>query len=326
MKKMGFCFVALGVACGGTGDTSIDGGSDGSPSDSAAAPDVLSDASVPDSTTPTDASTPDGSTFNVQTVTGLVIWLKGDLSSSITTQAPDGGGTPTILEWMDQTSHHNDAKGIPESLLRNPTVKANAINTLSAVHFNKTGANAQTGNILNINNNTDNSLQWGTGDFYVAVVADFDNNPSDGAADGVGNFFSKVPLSGANVTGTAFYANVPVVNGTPTAGLTFETAVAASDLLTTATAYNNSAPHVFAIRRQSGKMDLFVDGASVANTTPQSPVDQDNVDSVAIGAQGDASALRLDGDIGEIVAVKDVLAPSDQTGIESYLKTKWGTP
>jgi hypothetical protein len=42
--------------------------------------------------------------------------------------------------------------------------------------------------------------------------------------------------------------------------------------------------------------------------------------------KGDASTFRLDGDIGEIIAAKDVLAPSDQTGIESYLKTKWGTP
>jgi hypothetical protein len=326
MKKIGFGLAALVVACGGTGDATIDGGgNDGAPSDSTT-PDVVSDVGAQDGTTPADASTPDGSTFNVQSVTGLVIWLKGDLSSSISTQTPDGGGTPFILQWTDQTSHHNDAKGLPEFPARNPTVNATAIHGLSAVHFNKTGANAQTGNMLNITNNTDNSLQWGTGDFYVAVVADFDNNPTDGATDGVGNFFSKIPINGAAVTGTAFYGNVPVVNGTPTVGLTFETATAAGDVVTTATAYNNSTAHVFAIRRQSGKMDLFVDGVSVANATPQSTVDQDNVDSVSIGAQGDANTLRLDGDIGEIIAVKDVLASSDQLGIEAYLKAKWATP
>jgi hypothetical protein len=319
MKKIALGLVGLLVACGGAGDTDIDGGSDTGTGNDAIANDSGTDAA------PIDSSTSDAPTFNVQSVVGLVIWLEGDLASSITTQAPDGGGTATILQWKDQTSHHNDAKGIPEALARNPTVKASAIHGLSAIHFNKTGANATTGNILNISNNTDSSLQWSTGDFYVAIVGDFDNNPADGPSDGVGNFFAKTPINSASITGTAFFGNVPG-NGAPTAGLVFETSAAAGDSVTTSTAYNNGAPHLFAIRRQSGKMDLFVDEVSVASTTPQSPVDQNNVFSVAIGAQGDANQVRLDGDIGEIVAVKDVLAPNDEAGIEAYLKAKWATP
>jgi hypothetical protein len=44
---------------------------------------------------------------------------------------------------------------------------------------------------------------------------------------------------------------------------------------------------------------------------------------VRIGADGDASTLRLDGDISEEMAVKGTLAASDQAGIEGYLKSKY---
>ena len=265
----------------------------------------------------------DAAPFNVQNVLGLVIWLEGDLSSSITTLTPDGGGTAGVTSWTDQTTHHNDAKGALQFLGRNPTVKANAINALSAIHFNKTGGNVNTGNMLTINENADGSLDWGTNDFYVAVVGDFDNNPSDPSTEAVGNFFSKASIGGTSVAGTSLYGNIP--GSTATTGMIFYTAAAAGDFVSTATAYNNSTAHLFAIRRQGGKLDLFVDGTSVANASP-TPVDQNNKQAIRIGADGDASSVRLDGDIGEIIAVKDVLTSSDESGIEAYLKKKWATP
>jgi hypothetical protein len=36
--------------------------------------------------------------------------------------------------------------------------------------------------------------------------------------------------------------------------------------------------------------------------------------------------VRLDGDIGEMLAVKGVLAMGDEANLDSYLKTKWATP
>jgi hypothetical protein len=324
MRKIGLVFAIFVGACGGASSDLVNGGDDGGATNDGGTGDAsTSDASVSDGGTK-DASTKDAGTIDVKSVPGLVIWLEGDLSSSLTLTAPDAGGTSVTL-WADQTTHHNDAKGAAFALARNPTVRASAIHGHSAVHFNKTGANATTGNMLTIPENSDSSLDWGTGDFYVAIVGDFDNDPTDGGtSDGVGNFFSKATLGGT-VTGTTFYGNVPG-NGSPTPGLVFFTSATLSNLVTTSTPYNNSAPHVFGIRRQSGKLDLFVDGVSLASTTPASPDDQTNVNSIRIGADGDANQVRLDGDIGEIIAVKDVLSASDQSGIEAYLKSKWGTP
>jgi len=333
IRTKSLALVTLLVACGGSGGVDIDGGNDGGGGN---------DGSVPDGSGPgndggttdggstdggsTDGGNGDGSTFNVANVNGLVLWLEGDVSTSITQSSPDAG-TQSITVWADQTSHHNDAKGLtaPQGLGRNPTVKTNAIHGLDAVHFNQGTGNV--GNMLTIADNADDSLQWGTGDFYVAIVGDFDNDPTKGANLGVGNFFSKAAVGGtSSITGVSFYGNVPATNTNPTAGLYFQTQSTVNNFASTATAYNDGADHLFAFRRQGVKLDLYVDGTSVASTT-STGIDVSTPGSgVRIGADGDATLVRLDGDIGEVIAVKGTLAGSDQSGIEGYLKAKWATP
>jgi hypothetical protein len=329
MRKIAGLIAAVVVGCGGSDAGDIANGGDAGVGDAATNDSSIADAgtndgSASDGATANDAGT-DSGTFSVSSVSNLVLWLEGNLASSITTAIPDAGASPTVTVWADQSSHHNDAKGLTAALIRNPTVKANAIHSLAALHFNKEGASPTVGNMLTIANNADNSLQWGTGDFYVAIVGDFDNDPGGAANETVGNFFSKAATVSAAIVGPSFYGNVPG-NGTPTTGLTFYTEVAVGDGVTTTTAYNDSTPHVFVIRRQGGTLDLLVDGTSVASTTPAATVDEDNSNAVRIGADGDATLLRLDGDIGEIIAVKDVLSASDQSHIEAYLRAKWGTP
>jgi len=207
-------------------------------------------------------------------------------------------------------------------------VKANAINKLSALHFDQNGGNVNTGQMLTVTDNADTSLQWGTGDFFVAVVGDFDNNTSGTQNTGVGLFYSKAVFGGINTApvGLYLYGNLPSSTVNPNAGMIFSTSNTANDFVTTKTAYNNGNAHLFAIRRRGAAIDLLVDGASVANATSNT-VDVSAVKSnVRIGADGDANFYRLDGDIGEILAVKGTLSSTDEAGLTSYLKTKWATP
>jgi hypothetical protein len=265
---------------------------------------------------------------------GLVLWLEGDVSSSITTMTSDAG-VAFITKWADQTSHHNDANGVPGNPSRNPTVKTAGINSLDVVHFDQQ-PKLQQGNMLTVNDNTDTSLQWGTGDFFVATVGDFDNTITTMTNGGVnlevGNFFSKEPfLSGSLGTpppavykGVVFFGNVP---GTvPSLGLFYGTANTAGDSITTATAYNNGSPHLFVLRRRATKIDLFVDNANVGSSTTTNPDVSNAMIPVRIGADGDANLARLDGDIGEMLAVKGALSLSDEANLVLYLRTKWGTP
>lgn len=197
----------------------------------------------------------------------------------------------------------------------------------SAIHFDQGTTNQISGNMLTILDNADASLQWGTGDFFVAIVGDYDNNPSNGQNLGVGNFFSKsLSPTSQGYTGVLFHGNVPTSTITPSLGLLFGTASVANDFVVSSTQYNNGNPHLFALWRRGAKIDLLVDGASAASST-SSGVDVSNAKTVVrIGADGDANLVRLDGDIGEIIAVKGALSQSDESGLASYLKTKWATP
>ena len=170
------------------------------------------------------------------------------------------------------------------------------------------------------------SMQWGTGDFFLIVVSRFDNNPADQNFRGVGVFFTKQ----ANVTnfpGGFLSGNVPVVgNGPANLGFDFATNGQAGNFVVTATAYNNNAAHAFAGQRIGNKLDLRVDSTSIGNST-SATIDVSNVGTpIRIGADGDASFFRLNGDIAEMIAVKGVISAQDQAGIQAYLKTKYALP
>lgn len=338
--RLGLAAAVL-AACGGSDNTVIpDSGADGAPSDATTndtgTNDIGTSDTGNDSGPVTDGGGNDGdaAAFNPGTVLGLVLWLEGDVSSSITTMVSDAG-VPKITEWADQTSHHNNAVGLTGFLGRNPSVKSGAINSLNAVHFDQQPT-AVSGNMLNITDNADTSLQWGTGDFFLAVIGDFDNTIVKNATNTnleVGNFYSKEPfLSGGSLgtpppavyTGVVFFGNLP---GTvPSTGLFYGTANTAGDSITTATAYNSGAAHLFVIRRRGAKIDLFVDNANVGSSTTTNPNVSNAGTQVRIGADGDANYARLDGDIGEMLAVKGALSMTDEANLVAYLRTKWATP
>lgn len=324
-------FFAFLIACGGTDTATIpDGSSDdtGTGNDASTGNDGATgnDGTTSNDGTLTDAPFFDtGTPFDPSKVSGLVLWLEADVGASIV-QA-----NQRVTQWKDQTTHHNDAFGSTSSSTqgRNPTVKKGQINSLDAVHFSMGQPNTSA-NMLGVPDNADKSLQWGTGDFYVAIVGEFDNDPKDsnGAQFQAGNFFSKnFSPSLSSYTGVAFYGNLPTSNNTVIAGLLFMTSNQLNDFAYTATAYNTNKPHLFGIRRQGNTIDLYVDGASVNSATATTNVDVSNANvPIRIGADGDANLLRLDGDIGEIYAVEGALSSSDQTSIQAYLKKKWATP
>jgi hypothetical protein len=331
MKTWTLC--AFLVACGGTDsaiipDASDDGGTgnDGTTGNDATGSDGAStDGTTTGDGASTDGTTIDTGTFNPANVNGLVLWLEADVSASVVQS------NGRVTQWKDQTSHHNDAYGSTQSTTqgRNPTLKGGQINGVDALHFNK-GSPNQSANILVVTDNSDKSLQWGTSDFFVAIVGEFDNDPKDtnGQNFAVGNFFSKNFSPSVNsFTGVAFYGNLPMSGNTTSTGLLFMTSNALNDFAYTATAYNDNKPHAFAIRRKGNTIDLYVDGTSINSATTTTNVDVSNASvPCRIGADGDASLVRLDGDIGEIYAVEGALSSSDQASIQAYLKKKWGTP
>lgn len=106
------------------------------------------------------------------------------------------------------------------------------------------------------------------------------------------------------------------------AGLTGATSGAA--VATYASTYNDNMPRAYAIRRTGAVVDIRVNGATVGMATQNGAVDVSSPGVGArIGADGDASYHRLNGDVAEVVACKGTMAANDLAAIDAYFKAKY---
>jgi hypothetical protein len=115
---------------------------------------------------------------------------------------PDAGDGGPVLVWLDQSGQDNNAIGVGS-----PAIDSTALNGHPAVHFNGT-----TDYLLVADKP---SLQWGTGDFTLAVVVQH-TTPND-AGTKYGAFYSKqdpgdYPYYAANASAVGYPARI---GGTP---------------------------------------------------------------------------------------------------------------
>ena len=204
--------LVLFLACGGSTDTTDDGGTD----DSGGNPDVTvgpdtgpgDDGGTTDGndTDADDGGTVDAGPFDPSSLgTNLVLWLEGD--KGVTEDTNNAGHVQT---WADQTSYHNDATGGTGNGAHQPTVNATAINGLPGVEFALPQAQNQPSQYLIVPDSA--SLQLGAGDFAIFMVAQYSNaSTGNGASQGI--FYYKV--AGNNTpTGPEFLGNAGGANNT----------------------------------------------------------------------------------------------------------------
>ena len=256
--------------------------------------------------------------FSPASVSGLVLWL--DAEKGVT-------GTTAVSAWADQSGNGNNAAQASTPL--QPTYRSAAVNGLPAIHFTALPL-TQPGNMLEVTDSA--TLQWGTGDFYVAVVARFDNAFTDGGngETATGLLFGKLPppfTMGGMAPALLLSANV-IGNVAPSEeiGLGFETMSTAGDYVVTTTPYNDGTVHLFAVQRAGLGLDLRVDGVSVGTSTSDNPDVSAVGTNVQLGAYDSGIGLRLDGDIAEVLAVSGTLSPQSRTLLEGYELSKYALP
>jgi hypothetical protein len=301
------------MACGGVGD------------DSLAISDAATDTTATDGATPTDAasdapSSPDViSTFDPKSVTGLVLWLHADIGVT-------ADNAQHVSAWADQSGNNNNATETRDGI--EPTLVAAGINAHPTIHFASVASAASTsgfqGNDLSIADSA--TMEWGTSDFLVELVARYTNDPTSLTHDAFGALYIAIygPPNASNA-GLGLYGNVWSEPGDLATSSAIEAYVWGQPSATSsATGFNNDAAHVFAIQRVGTTLSVRIDGASAGSQT---------IASTDVGKTGgrlggceNAQAQRLEGDISEVIAVKGVIAPSDLVGIESYLKNRYATP
>jgi hypothetical protein len=242
-----------------------------------------------------------------QSMSGLVLWLDG--SQGVET---DSG---IVVHWADQSGHGNDAL-LPPIAGGTPVLAAAAFGGKPAVRFNGTT------DYLVVND--DVSLQFGTGDFAVAVATRHTTSPDVGW--GVGFFYAK-PAAGS------ILSNGPMLYGNTVEHTTEAVAQLAGQQVVVKTAQsglNDGAPMVLVMRRAAhpggpvATLSIRLNGAEAGSMTGMGFM----LDASAIGQPlyigGSPDMHNIMGDIAEVIAVKGPSSVEHISAIEMYLMTKYG--
>ncbi len=320
MRTWSFSALAVIVlACGGSTDTGIDGGNDASNGNDSSIGNDSSNGN--DTGTPSDSGNTDATEASVdagpfdpsQLGTNLVLWLEG--AKGIT------GTGSNVATWADQTSYHNDASGGTGGGAHQPTVNATAINALPAVEFANATNNQQ---YLQITDSA--SLEFGTGDFAVFMVAQY-TNPATGNGASQGTFYAKI-AGNTTPIGPQLYGNAGTGTGNTLDAQIRSRIDLTDNINSVGTTYNDGMFHRIGIRRNGSALEVWTDAVS-ASFTPDAgaTVDVSATGSDAfIGAQGAGGfggGLRLLGGIAEVVGVKGTLSDGDVSNLDGYFKTKY---
>jgi hypothetical protein len=304
----------LSCGCGG-GVTGVDGGDAG---DSAVAGDAGGDSDIQDAGADTASGGLDGG-FSVKSVPGLVLWLDG--AAGIVQNAM------RVSSWADQSGNGNHA-GQPTGSMQ-PVYAATAIGKRACVHFD--GA-SNDGQMLLVPDAP--SLRFGTGDFLVVVVARYDNPVMPDWAHDSAAFFQKAAFMNPN-DGVWFFGNTPswaIMAFDSVTSRMWGATYFAWHVTSQSDGYNDAAGRVFGFRRTGGVLELRAGGSPAGMANQGGTVDVSAPGApVRIGATGgsgsgwpEAGVARLNGDICEIIAVKGSISAGDLSGIEGYLKGKYG--
>ena len=271
-------------------------------------PDAALDVHVPiaEAAPPIEAAPPTDAALEASlpiSVSSAVLWL--DSTYGVTTNGA------SVVMWNDRTAFGNGASASPYYA---PTLVTQAIGKLPGVHFSSTAATAQTLEIADAK-----SLQWGTSDYFIVVVARFSNDPNGGLVSGAPNLFWKSTFASQTGAGVALWGNVPLSNGTVTSGLVL--LEDATDYAKDTTAYHDGVARAYAARRVGGALQLRVNGVVTANESESSSVDVSAAGTpVTIGSI--QTYFRLDGDLAEVIACE---SPTDGeiAALDAYLATKY---
>jgi len=234
---------------------------------------------------------------------GLVLWLDGTRGVQTSGEA--------VTSWDDQSGLKNDATP-PATGSSDPMLVAHAIGGSPAVRFDGT-------NYLVLED--DASLQFGTGDFLVAVVA---RHTTPIHVDwGYGLFYIKFDLA-LPYAGPALVANTEEGTTQIAAQITYHQAI----IETAQSGLNDGRPGVLVMRRRASpslaSLEIRLNGATSAVSTGSPYAIDVSAPGRPVFLGGTPNLQDIVGDIAEVIAVKGATPDAEVTALEGYLGTKYG--
>jgi hypothetical protein len=243
-------------------------------------------------------------------LSGLVLWLDAAQLVTVT--------SGRVSAWGDLSGQNNNAgQGVISS---RPTVETNAFGSHPGIAFNPLNSDNQ---FLSIPDAT--SLQFGTGDFTLVVVAKAIKNDQD-----ISVIFSKQEQF-APYPGPSLWLNLPnepASDPVHDGKLMFQAAFnGTGEVATTAHGFDNGVPFILTGRRIAvTTIRVRANGVQIDSTLGNDNLNRD-VSAVGhpviLGANGIGDFQQLEGSIGEIIAIKGSVSAADLTALETYLESKY---
>lgn len=249
--------------------------------------------------------------YDVKSLPGLVLWLDSENGVDLSKYP---------AKWTDQSAAGNHA--VQPNTCGKADRNAETLNAHKAVGFHETEC-------FEIPDTA--SLQWGTGDFYVGVVARNNYNKAQGDGgttftyqDGsyvrrrYGEVYSKI---------ASLFGPGPTVVFNDWTDRSFKIVGSAdlSQMAKTPSVFAEPA-HLIGFRRKGGVLELRIDGVVKTSLSDAgAPIDVSSVGTpVAIG--GRAGLTNFVGSIWEVVAIKGASSDADLGAFEAYAIAKYKVP
>lgn len=229
------------------------------------------------------------------------MWLSADQGVTASSNS--------VVAWADRSTAGNNATQTVAQ--RQPMLVANVLAGHPVIRFN--AQNMQIADAA--------SLQWGTGDFVIEMVASWKNATS--ATPGYAMLVSK-QSTGSGYPGPSLWGNFAAPSLDTVLGSQIDTSNYARS---TANALNDGVVRVVGARRTGTTLEVRLGGAAAGSATVGTiDVNATGFPMYIGGQPSGATAVyqALDGDIAEIVLVKGSVSTADLTDLETYLKTKYG--
>jgi hypothetical protein len=228
----------------------------------------------------------------------LVVWLDATASGSVEVTAGK------VSRWTDRSGRANHAVQAMPSM--RPSLDPTGMNGRPTITFA-----FPTPIYLQIPDGPD--LQWGTGDFLLAVVAKGTNPQNDFAT-----LYHKEAYFAGDFRGPAMF--LPF-GGEAQIGfklLAAEPLGAAQNRF-----FNDGRPFMAVVRHLGTKLEIRGDGVPASRTITVVDVSMPGRD-VHIGAEPESNNQQLRGGISEMVAARGAVSDDDVAALEAYFKKKYG--
>ena len=238
---------------------------------------------------------------------GLTVWLDNRVGLNF-------DGSAKLTSWVDQSGNGNN--GVVTAPCAGPSRAVGSLAGQDTLLFSETGG---VGTCVAIADAA--TIEFGTGDFAVFMVARYTNTPDAlGAGDATPNFFSKIQNASPG-TGVHLFGNT----STEAKMQFWENNIVGNSVVGATPGLNDNVFRRIGATRRGLDLEVWVQGVSDGKIVLGSALDLSQPGRpLNLGGVPESYRSSLHGNIAEVIVVKGNLTNAQLADLDTYFKTKHG--